>query len=60
MIVLFREFLSGFAEHRAARTALGVEAPRLVGILSQLARDAWPALALPLALRRFGVRLLPA
>jgi hypothetical protein len=48
MIVLLREFLSGFAERGAARTLLGVEAPRLVGILGQLARDAGPALALPL------------
>jgi hypothetical protein len=48
MIALLREFLSGFAERGAARTLLGVEAPRLVGIPGQLARDAGPALALPL------------
>ena len=33
MIVLLREFLSGFAERGAARTALGVEASRRVWIL---------------------------
>ena len=30
MVVLFRELLSGLAEHGTARTALGVEAPRRV------------------------------
>jgi len=59
MIVLLREFLSGFAEHGAARTVLGVEASRRVGLLGQLARDAGPALAPPLDRRRLGVRLLP-
>jgi hypothetical protein len=60
MIVLLREFLSGFAEFGAARTVPGEEASRCVGILGQLARDARVALAPPLAPRRLGVRLLPA
>ena len=60
MIVLLREFLSGFAEHGAARTVLGVEAPRRVGMLGQLARNAGPALAPPLVCRRLDVRLLTA
>jgi hypothetical protein len=52
MIVLLREFLSGFAEFDAARTVLGEEAPPRIRILGQLARDARAALAPPLALRR--------
>ncbi len=40
MIVLLREYLSGFAEHGTAPTAFGVEAPRRIGILGQLARSA--------------------
>ena len=60
MIVLLREFLSGFAEHGAAGTVLSEEASRRVGFLGQLARDAGPALALPLDCRLLGVRLLPA
>jgi len=62
MIVLLREFLSGFAEHGAARTAFGIEASRRVGVLGQFACDAGPAFfalqfILRLAARR---RLLPA
>ena len=57
MIVLLRELLSGFAEHGAARAALGVEASRRVGILGQLARNARPALAPRLDRRRPGVGL---
>jgi hypothetical protein len=57
MIVLLREFLSGFAEHGAAGTVLSEEALRRVGILGQLARDAGPALA-PLLDRRRSMALL--
>ena len=60
MIVFLRQFLSGFAEFGAARTVLGEEAPRCVGILGQLARDARAALAQLLAPKRLGVPLLPA
>src|SRR5579862_10050527 len=60
MIVLLREFLSGFAEHGATGTVLSEEAPRRVGILGQLARDAGPTLAPPLIRWRLGVRLLAA
>jgi hypothetical protein len=52
MIVLLREFLSGFAEHGAAGTVLSEEASRRVGFLGQLARDAGPALVPPLDRRR--------
>jgi len=60
MIVLLREFLSGFAEHGTAGTVLSEEASRRVGILDQLARDTGPAFAPPLDRRRLRVRLLPA
>jgi hypothetical protein len=58
MIVLVREVLPGCIEHGAARTALGVEASRRVGVFDELARDAGTALALRLDRRRFGVPLL--
>src|SRR3974390_3933479 len=48
MIVLLREFLSGFAEHGAAGTVLSEETSRRVGFLGQLARGAGATLAPPL------------
>ena len=60
MVVLSREVLPGLPEHDTARTELGIEAARRVGVLGELARDAGAALARRLGRRRLGVRLLPA